>query len=112
MKMKICPRLLIFRGYDFSIFLKLLFLDRYFGVFESVLRASPPPPPPPGSAKVHGTDFSRKIDCSKVAKIWLVKVCMLIIRILSISGSVSTDFNSLDLKPTLSSTQNRNKFEN
>ena len=54
MKMKICPRLLIsdfsdftlriFRGYDFSIFLILLFLDRYFGVFDSNLRASPPPP--------------------------------------------------------------------
>ena len=24
----------IFRGYDFSIFLILLFLDRYFGVFD------------------------------------------------------------------------------
>ena len=41
-------------GYDFSIFLILLFLDRYFGVFYSDLRASPPvclvmkcPPPPP-----------------------------------------------------------------
>ena len=49
--MKICPRLLIFelsdctlrifRGYDFSIFLILLFLDRYFGVFDTDLRASP-----------------------------------------------------------------------
>ena len=62
--MKICPRLLIFelsdctlrifRGYDFNIFLILLFLDRYFGVFDSDLRASPPvclvmecPPPGP-----------------------------------------------------------------
>ena len=52
MKMKFCPRLLIFelldctlgifRGYDFSIFKILLFLDRYFGVFYSDLRASPP----------------------------------------------------------------------
>ena len=51
-KMKICPRLLIFelsdctlrifRGYDFSIFLILLFLDRYFEGFDSDLRASPP----------------------------------------------------------------------
>ena len=50
--MKICPILLIFelsdytlrifRGYDFCIFLILLFLDRYFGVFDSDLRASPP----------------------------------------------------------------------
>ena len=54
--MKICPRLLIFelsdctlrifKGYDFSIFLILIFLDRYFGrdfgVFDSDLRASPP----------------------------------------------------------------------
>ena len=48
--MKICPRLLIFelsgctlrifRGYDFSIFLVLLFLDRYFGGFDSDLPAS------------------------------------------------------------------------
>ena len=55
MKIKICPRLLIldlsdctlriFRGYDFSIFLTFLFLDRYFGVFDSDLQASPPPPP-------------------------------------------------------------------
>ena len=52
--MKICPRLIIsdctlrvFRGYDFRIFKILLFLDRYFGVFDSDLRASPPPPPPP-----------------------------------------------------------------
>ena len=45
-KMKMCPRLLIFelsnctlrifRGYDFSIFI-LLFLDRYFGGFDSDL---------------------------------------------------------------------------
>ena len=45
--MKICPRLLIFelsectlrifRGYEFSVFLILLFLDRYFGVFDSDL---------------------------------------------------------------------------
>ena len=52
MKMKICPRLLIFelsdctlkifRGHDFSIFLILLFLDGYFGVFDLDLRASPP----------------------------------------------------------------------
>ena len=48
-KMKICPRLIIsdctlriFRGYDFRIFKILLFLDRYFGVFDSDLRASPP----------------------------------------------------------------------
>ena len=51
--MKFCPRLLIFepldctlgifRGYDFSILKILLFLDRYFGVFDSDLRASPPP---------------------------------------------------------------------
>ena len=51
--MKICPRLLIselsdcalriFRGYYFSIFLILLFLDRYFGVLDSDLRASPLP---------------------------------------------------------------------
>ena len=50
-KMKICPRLLIFelsdcavrifRGLDFSISLILLFLDKYFGIFESDLRASP-----------------------------------------------------------------------
>ena len=50
-KMKICPRLLIFelsdctlrifRGYNFCIFLILIFLDRYFGVFDSDLRASP-----------------------------------------------------------------------
>ena len=50
--MKICPRLLIFelsdctlrifRGYDFSNFLILLILDRYFGGFDSDLRASPP----------------------------------------------------------------------
>ena len=43
MKIKFCPRLLIFepldctlgifRGYDFSIFQILLFLDGYFGVF-------------------------------------------------------------------------------
>ena len=61
--MKICPRLLIFelsdcmlrifRGYYFSIFLILLFLDRYFGGFDSDLRASPPvclvmECPPPG----------------------------------------------------------------
>ena len=46
--MKICPRLIIsdctlriFRGYDFRIFKILLFLDRYFGVFYSDLRASP-----------------------------------------------------------------------
>ena len=49
--MKFCPRLLIFqpldctlgifRGYDFSIFQILLFLDRYFRVFDSDLRASP-----------------------------------------------------------------------
>ena len=46
--MKICPRLIIsdctlriFRGYDFRIFKILLFLDRYFGVFHSDLRASP-----------------------------------------------------------------------
>ena len=52
MKMKICPRLLIFElldctlrifsGYDFSIFLILLFLDRYFWGFDSDLQASPP----------------------------------------------------------------------
>ena len=52
MKVKFCPRLLIFepldctlgifRGYDFSIFKILLFLDRYFGVFDSDLRASLP----------------------------------------------------------------------
>ena len=52
MKMKICPRLLIFelsdytlrifRGYHFSIFLILLFLDRYFGVFDSDLLSQPP----------------------------------------------------------------------
>ena len=51
--MKICPRLIIFqlsdctlrifRGYDFRIFKILLFLDRYFGVFDSDLRASPLP---------------------------------------------------------------------
>ena len=48
--MKICPRLIIsdctlriFRGYDFRIFKILLFLDRYFGVFDLDLRASPPP---------------------------------------------------------------------
>ena len=51
--MKICLRLLIFelsdctlricRGYDFSSFLILLFLDRYFEVFDSDLRASLPP---------------------------------------------------------------------
>ena len=48
-KMKICPRLIIsdytlriFRGYDFRIFKILLFLDRYFGVFDSDLRASAP----------------------------------------------------------------------
>ena len=51
--MKICIRLLIFefsdctlrifRGYDFSIFkIILLFLDRYFGGFDSDLRASAP----------------------------------------------------------------------
>ena len=50
-KMKVCLRLQIFeisdctlrlfRGYDFSIFLILLFLDRYFGGFDSYLRASP-----------------------------------------------------------------------
>ena len=34
---------MIFRGYDFSIFLMLLFLDRCFGVFDSDLRASPSP---------------------------------------------------------------------
>ena len=46
--MKICPRLIIsdctlrvFRGYDFKIFKILLFLDRYFGVFDSDLRATP-----------------------------------------------------------------------
>ena len=32
----------ICRGYDFGIFKILLFLDRYFGVFDSDLRASPP----------------------------------------------------------------------
>ena len=44
-----CPRLIIsdytlriFRGYDFRIFKILLFFDRYFGVFDSDLRASPP----------------------------------------------------------------------
>ena len=44
-----CPRLIIsdctlriFRGYDFRISKILLFLDRYFGVFDSDLRASPP----------------------------------------------------------------------
>ena len=51
--MKICLRLLIFelsdctlrifRGYDFSNFLILLILDRYFEVFDSDLRASPSP---------------------------------------------------------------------
>ena len=51
-KKKICPRLLIFelsdctlrifRGFDFSILLILLLLDRYFGVFDSDLQASPP----------------------------------------------------------------------
>ena len=51
--MKIRPRLVLFdlsdctlrisSGYDFSIFLILLFLDRYFGIFDSDLRASPPP---------------------------------------------------------------------
>ena len=65
--MKICPRFLIFelsdctlrifRGYDFSIFLILLFLDRYFGVFDSDLRASPPVclvmEYPPGLKSVH-----------------------------------------------------------
>ena len=45
--MKICPKLLIFElsdctlrifmGYDFSIFKILLFLDRYFGGFDSDL---------------------------------------------------------------------------
>ena len=47
--MKYCPRLIIsdctlriFRRYDFRIFQILLFLDRYFGVFDSNLRASPP----------------------------------------------------------------------
>ena len=49
--MKICPRLLIFelldctlrifRGYGFNIFLILLFLDKYFGIFDSDLQASP-----------------------------------------------------------------------
>ena len=40
--MKICPRLLIFELLDdFSILLILLFLDRYFGVFDLDLRASP-----------------------------------------------------------------------
>ena len=52
MKIKFCPRLLIFepldctlgifRGYDFSIFQILLFLDGYFGVF--LLRPSSQPP--------------------------------------------------------------------
>ena len=70
MKMKICARLLIFelsdctlrifRGHDFSIFLILLFLDRYFGVFDSDLRASAPrmfsygvPPGFNGSLGIH-----------------------------------------------------------
>ena len=46
-KLPLCPKLLIFefsnctlrifRGYDFSIVLILLFLDRYFGGFDSDL---------------------------------------------------------------------------
>ena len=47
--MKICPRLIIsdctlriFRGYDFRICKILLFLDRYFGVFDLDFRVSPP----------------------------------------------------------------------
>ena len=52
MKMKICPRLLIFelsdctlrifRGYDLA-FLIMVFLDRYFGVFDSDLEPAPRP---------------------------------------------------------------------
>ena len=74
--MKICPRLIIFelsdctlrifRGYDFRIFKILLFLDRYFGVFDSDLRASPPPhmfsygvPPGGNNTETKGHLFSR-----------------------------------------------------
>ena len=82
--MKICPRLVIFelldctlrtcRGYDFSIFLILIFLDRYFGISDSDLRASPPPPPVCLVMECHPRDTKRQETAKKRSRRGINKV--------------------------------------
>ena len=73
--MKICPKLLIFelsdctlrifRGYDFSIFLILLFLDR-LGFLIQTFEPAPPPP--------RGVSVSNFIDSKLDLLLWLRQI--------------------------------------